>query len=118
MRRRRKRKPYPPSSPRCPEGRLRRQRSLARFGKLSIDGTKVRANASKRKAMSYRRMGEEARRVEGEVEALLNRARDTDAEEDARFGESLRGGRCTRAPARMEAPPQGREAVQACLRGA
>ena len=64
---------------------------LASFGKLSIDGTKVRANASKRKAMSDGRMGEEEWGLEGEIEALLNRARDTDAEEDARFGESLRG---------------------------
>ena len=70
---------------------LAREVGLLSFGKLSIDGTKVRANASKRKAMSYGRMGEEERRLEGEIEALLNRARDTDAEEDARFGESLRG---------------------------
>ena len=52
---------------------------------------KVRATASKRKAMSYGRMREEERRLAGEIEALLNRARDTDAEEDARFGESSRG---------------------------
>ena len=71
--------------------RVARELGLARFGKLSIDGTKVRANASKRKAMSYGRMRKEERRLKGEVEALLNRARDTDAEEDARFGESLRG---------------------------
>ena len=63
----------------------------ARFGKLSLDGTKVRANASKRKAMSYARMREKERELEAEVEALLARARDTDAQEDARFGESLRG---------------------------
>ena len=70
---------------------LAREVGLARFGKLSVDGTKVRANASKRKAMSYGRMGEEERRLEAEIEALLNTARATDAEEDARFGESLRG---------------------------
>ena len=71
--------------------RVAREVGLLSFGKLSIDGTKVRANASKRKAMSYGRMGEEARRLEGEIEALLKQARETDAEEDARFGESLRG---------------------------
>ncbi len=71
--------------------RLAREMGLARFGKLSIDGTKVRAHASKRKAMSYGRMGEEERRLGAEIEALLKQARDTDAEEDARFGESLRG---------------------------
>ena len=41
------------------------------MGKLSVDGTKVRANASKRKAMSYGRMQAEERRLESEVEALL-----------------------------------------------
>ena len=66
--------------------RVARELGLARFGKLSMDGTKVRANASKRKAMSYGRMREEARRLAGEVEALSNRARDTDAEEDALWG--------------------------------
>ena len=70
---------------------LAREVGLLSFGKLSIDGTKVRANASKRKAMSYGRMGEEERRLEGAIEALLKQAGETDAEEDARFGESLRG---------------------------
>ena len=36
-------------------------------------------------------MGEEERRLEGEIEALLKQARETEAEEGARFGESLRG---------------------------
>ena len=71
--------------------RLAAETGVANFGTLSIDGTKVRANASKRKAMSYGRMLEEERRLEGEVEALVNRARDTDAAEDARFGEDFRG---------------------------
>ena len=42
--------------------RLAREAGLLSFGKLSIDGTKVRANASKRKAMSYGRMRAEERR--------------------------------------------------------
>ena len=70
---------------------LARETGVGNFGKLSIDGTKVRANASKRKAMSYGRMQEEERRLEGEIEALLSRARETDAAEDARFGEAFRG---------------------------
>ena len=64
---------------------------LARFGKLSVDGTKVRANASKRKAMSYERMGKEAARLQAEIEALLTKAGMVDAEEDERWGEDLRG---------------------------
>ena len=71
--------------------RLARELGLARFGKLSIDGTKVRANASKRKAMSYGRMAKEERRLRGEIEALLGAAGATDAAEDARLGADVRG---------------------------
>ena len=71
--------------------RLAAETGVANFGKLSIDGTKVRANASKRKAMSYSRMHEEEKRLQGEIKALLDRAQVVDAEEDARFGEDIRG---------------------------
>ena len=71
--------------------RLAGEMGVAHFGKLSIDGTKVRANASKRKAMSYARMVEQERRLRGEIEALVERARETDAAEDERFGEAFRG---------------------------
>ncbi len=47
--------------------RLARELGLARFGKLSIDGTKGRANASQRKAMSSGRMAKEERRRRGEM---------------------------------------------------
>ena len=50
--------------------RVAREMGLARFGKLSIDGTKVRANASKRKAMSYERMLKEEARLQEEIAAL------------------------------------------------
>ncbi len=71
--------------------RLARALGLARFGKLSIDGTKVRANASKRKAMSYGRMAEAERRLTGEIEALLAQAGETDVAEDACLGADVRG---------------------------
>ena len=58
-------------------------RGLAKFGTLSIDGTKVRANASKRKGMTYRRMKGEQRRLEAEIGEWLRRADEIDAEEDA-----------------------------------
>ena len=70
---------------------LARELGLARFGKLSVDGTKVRANASKRKAMSYGRMQEEERRLEGEIDALLRSADETDVAEDVRLGPEVRG---------------------------
>ncbi len=71
--------------------RLAQELGLARLGKLSIDGTKVRANASKRKAMSYDRMGEEERRLESEIEALLRQADAADTAEDACLGAEVRG---------------------------
>ena len=71
--------------------RLAGELGLAHFGKLSIDGTKVRANASKRKAMSYGRMAEEERRLTEEIEALLKEAGEADAAEDARLGADVRG---------------------------
>jgi len=71
--------------------RLAQELGLARLGKLSIDGTKVRANASKHKAMSYDRMQEEAQRLESEIEALLRQADAVDEAEDARLGAEVRG---------------------------
>ena len=73
--------------------RLAQELGLARLGKLSIDGTKVRANASKRKAMSYDRMQAEEQRLESEVEALLRQADAVDEAEDARLGAEVRGRR-------------------------
>ena len=82
--------------------RLARELGLARFGKLSIDGTKVRANASKHKAMSYGRMQEEERRLAGEIDALVRAARDADAAEDERFGPDARGDELPSALRRRE----------------
>ena len=64
---------------------------MAKFGTLSIDGTRVRANASKRMAMTYRRMKREQRRLEAEIGEWLRRGDEIDAEEDARYGEDRRG---------------------------
>ena len=70
--------------------RVAREMGLARFGKLSVDGTKVRANASKRKAI-YERMGQEEVRLQAQIEALLRKAGAVDAEEDEHWGEDFRG---------------------------
>ncbi len=58
---------------------------------MALDGTKVRANASKHKAMSYRRMKEKEARLQGEVDELLRRAQGVDEEEDRRYGRDKRG---------------------------
>ena len=85
-----------------------REMGLARFGKLSVDGTKVRANASKRKAMSYERMGKEAARLQAEIEALLTKAGMVDAEEDERWGEDFRGDELPEELQRRREPGQDR----------
>jgi IS5 family transposase len=51
-----------------------------------LDGTKIKANASKHKAMSYGGMKEQEQKLKREIETLLDRARTTDAQEDARLG--------------------------------
>jgi hypothetical protein len=66
--------------------RLARELGLVKLGVIGLDGTKIKANASKHKAMSYGRMKEQEQELRREIEALLERARTTDAQEDRRFG--------------------------------
>lgn len=58
-----------------------------KLGRVSLDGTKMKANASKHKAMSYGRMEEKERQLKEEVEQLLAQAGAADAEEDRRHGD-------------------------------
>jgi transposase len=71
--------------------RLARELGLVKLGTIALDGTKVKANASKHKAMSYGRMKEQEQKLKQEIEALLERARTTDSQEDARFGADQAG---------------------------
>ena len=64
---------------------------LAKLGNVAIDGTKIKSNASKHKAMSYGRMSETEQRLKQEIEALLQQAEQTDDAEDALYGEDKRG---------------------------
>ena len=59
---------------------------LVKLGHVSLDGTKILANASKHKAMSYKRMQEEEARLRAEVDRLLARANEIDQQEDETFG--------------------------------
>jgi transposase len=63
---------------------------LVKLGHISLDGTKVKANASKHKAMSYNRMDKTLAQLEAEVEQLLKEAQTVDEEEDARYGKGKR----------------------------
>ena len=75
---------------------------LVKLGHIAIDGSKVKANASKHKAMSYERMGETEKRLEQEVAELLARAEQTDAQEDAEYGLGRRGDELPKELARRE----------------
>lgn len=60
-------------------------------GRVAIDGSKIKANASKHKAMSYQRMGEKQQQLQDEVAQLLAQAEAVDAAEDAAYGRDRRG---------------------------
>lgn len=64
---------------------------LVKLGHVAVDGTKIKANASKHKAMSYKRMKEEEARLEAEVQDLLKKAEAVDEEEDHTYGQKKRG---------------------------
>ena len=64
---------------------------LVKLGHVALDGTKVRVNASKHRAMSYGRMKEKEEQLAAEVEELLSRAEEVDDEEDRRYGQDRRG---------------------------
>lgn len=68
-----------------------REAGLIQMGTLAVDGTKVRASASKHKAMSYGRMKQEQERLRGEIAELTSRAAQVDAQEDAQYGSDNSG---------------------------
>jgi len=70
---------------------LAKQMGLVKLGYVALDGTKVKANASKHKAMSYDRMSKRLSELRAEVEELLKKARDTDEVEDKKYGKGIRG---------------------------
>lgn len=71
--------------------RMALEAGALQLGRVALDGSKVKANASKHKAMSYGRMREKARQLREEVHHLLTQADATDAEEDERYGADRRG---------------------------
>ena len=71
--------------------KLAEKAGLAKLGHVALDGTKIKANASKHKAMSYERMGKRAAELEAEVARWLSAAEAADAEEDKAFGRDRSG---------------------------
>jgi transposase len=75
---------------------------LVKLGHVAIDGSKLRANASKHKAMSYDRMCEKEPQLVAEVARLLKDAEEADAAEDGRYGKGVRGDELPAELARRE----------------
>ena len=68
---------------------LCQEAGLVKLGHVALDGTKVQANASKHKAMSYGHMNKLEQRLEAEIAELMARADAADAADDARLGEGV-----------------------------
>ena len=71
--------------------RLCQEAGLVKLGHVALDGTKVKANASKHKAMSYGRMKKTKEELEKEIEGLLKNADVVDREEDKKYGKGKKG---------------------------
>ena len=71
--------------------KLCEQAGLVKLGHVALDGTKINANASKHKAMSYERMQKREPELQAEVDGWLKAAQAADAAEDAAFGVDRRG---------------------------
>jgi transposase len=70
---------------------LCRKAGLVKLGHVAIDGTKMQGNASKHKAMSYKHMSESEKKLQEQVDELLQRAAAVDAAEDEQYGKGQSG---------------------------
>jgi len=82
--------------------RLCREAGLVKLGRVAVDGTKIKANASKHKAMSYSRMVKKESALVQEVQELLDRAEAIDRDEDQRYGRDKTGEELPEELARRE----------------
>lgn len=95
------------------------QAGLVKLGRVALDGAKVKANASRHKAMSYDRMKEEEARLQQEIADLLAKAQAADAGDDEQFGD--RHGdelpdELARRQSRLEKIREAREALEAAAK--
>jgi transposase len=95
--------------------RVCRQAGLVKLGRVAIDGTRMKANASKHKAMSYGRMGEKEAALQQEIADLLRRAAQVDRDEDAQHGPDRRGDELPAELARRESRLQKIREAKAAL---
>ena len=71
--------------------RIAREAGLVTMGTLAVDGSRIKANASKHKAMSYKRMQQAEQKLRAEIAKITRMAQDIDQAEDAEFGPDFRG---------------------------
>lgn len=102
--------------------RLCQAAGRVKLGHVALDGTKIKANASRHKAMSYGRMKAEEQRLRGEIRALLSQAEATDAGEDAEHGRERRGdelpAELARRESRLKKIREARQALETQARAA
>ena len=95
---------------------------LVKLGHIALDGTKVKANASRHKAMSYGRMKQEEKRLTEEIKQLLERAESIDEQEDAAYGVDRRGDELpeelSRRQSRLKRIQEAKKALEAKARAA
>jgi len=70
---------------------ISKKAGLVKLGKIAIDGTKIKANASLRKTKKYKAIKKEYDELEKEVRKLFREAQEADETEDARYGKDKRG---------------------------
>jgi transposase len=95
--------------------RLCRRAGLVKLGQVAIDGTRMKANASKHKAMSYGRMSEQEAVLQAEIAELLRRAEQADRDEDTRYGADRRDDELPAELARRESRLQKIREAKAAL---
>jgi len=78
------------------------QAGLVKLGRVALDGTKVKANASRHKAMSYEYLGPRIEQIQAEVDRLLAQGEQVDQAEDAQYGVDHRGDELPTELARRE----------------
>jgi transposase len=95
--------------------RLCQEAGLLKVGRIALDGTKFKANASRHKAMSYDRMTTEEQRLQTEIDELLKQAQAADDAEDLEFGRQQRGDELPNELARRESRLKTIRAAKAAL---
>ena len=89
--------------------RVAQAAGVLKLGRIVLDGTKVWANASKHKAMSYERMPERQAALRAEIERLLAEAEAIDHAEDQQYGRGRRG---DELPADLQDPATRRQRLR------